>query len=426
MNHTEESFVLINKELVITAFNKTARDAYKKNVGKPLEKGKPILSYSPPERREKVKQIYKEVFEGRRCEMQVEMPTRNGEISILQVAFIPVKNDNKEVVQAFINIKDISKEMLHLKQLEKNKKELDRIMSGSQDIICTIDDDNRILKISSSCLKILGYTPGEMIGKRLIDLVHPDDLEKTKRTVNSVENKKQGLTNFEARYRRKDNSWVNLEWTATWFEQEGIRYAIARNITERKRAEENMLFEKRQKEALINSTEDFMWSVNRQLQLVAANKSFLTNLKANTGRDIKPGDDILLKDFPEDFIRDWQTHYGRALKGESFRIETYTTFSNDKAPDWAETSFDPIYSNEEIIGVACSSRNITARKNAEQMVKESEARLKEAQSVAKIGSWQTDLKTLQVIWSSETFSIFEIEPADLGCKPSCVFAICTY
>ncbi len=46
--------------------------------------------------------------------------------------------------------------------------------------------------------------------------------------------------------------------------------------------------------------------------------------------------------------------------------------------------------------------------NAKNSVTDSEARLAEAQEIAKIGSWETDLITLNVIWSKETFRIFEI------------------
>ena len=45
-------------------------------------------------------------------------------------------------------------------------------------------------------------------------------------------------------------------------------------------------------------------------------------------------------------------------------------------------------------------------------LRESEARLAEAQAVAKVGSWETDLSNLNVIWSKETYRIFEIDP---GC-----------
>lgn len=47
--------------------------------------------------------------------------------------------------------------------------------------------------------------------------------------------------------------------------------------------------------------------------------------------------------------------------------------------------------------------------NIQSSIRYSEARLAEAQEVAKIGSWETDLVTLNVIWSKEIFKIFEIE-----------------
>ncbi|MGG9962773.1 PAS domain S-box protein [Ferruginibacter sp. SUN106] len=57
-----------------------------------------------------------------------------------------------------------------------------------------------------------------------------------------------------------------------------------------------------------------------------------------------------------------------------------------------------------------SAVDITGRKSAEEQVKHSEARLIEAQEVAKVGSWETDLSTLAVTWSLQTYRIFGIEP----------------
>ena len=68
--------------------------------------------------------------------------------------------------------------------------------------------------------------------------------------------------------------------------------------------------------------------------------------------------------------------------------------------------------------------DITGRMLANEAIKSSEreqrllahqleterSRLLEAQAVAKVGSWETDLETLDVIWSAETFRIFEITP----------------
>ncbi len=52
---------------------------------------------------------------------------------------------------------------------------------------------------------------------------------------------------------------------------------------------------------------------------------------------------------------------------------------------------------------------INRRKASEKLLK-SEAQLIRAQAVAKVGSWETDLATMQVIWSKETYRIFEIDP----------------
>ncbi|MEO6611081.1 MAG: PAS domain S-box protein [Chitinophagaceae bacterium] len=62
--------------------------------------------------------------------------------------------------------------------------------------------------------------------------------------------------------------------------------------------------------------------------------------------------------------------------------------------------------------IVLSHQNITERKIAEQRSILSEAKLIEAQAVSKIGSWETDLLTMNVFWSAEIFRIFEINPND--------------
>ncbi|MDA0267022.1 MAG: PAS domain S-box protein [Cyanobacteria bacterium] len=58
--------------------------------------------------------------------------------------------------------------------------------------------------------------------------------------------------------------------------------------------------------------------------------------------------------------------------------------------------------------------DITERKQAEEALKTSETRLKEAQRIAQMGSWEVDLTTHDLIWSDETYRIFEIDPQQFG------------
>ena len=189
-------------------------------------------------------------------------------------------------------------------------------------------------------------------------------------------------------------------------------YGSFQDITEKKLAEEKILFEQLDKMALINSTDDFIWSVSQDLKLIAANKSFLKNIETVTGIIVKSGDEILLKVFPQEFLNQWQSYYNRALSGESFREETYSNYSTDKSFTWVETAFNPIYLNQDIIGIACHSRNITERKKAEEKIRLSELRLLKAQEIGKFGYWHQDINSGTVWASKEAMRIYGLGTAE--------------
>lgn len=56
-------------------------------------------------------------------------------------------------------------------------------------------------------------------------------------------------------------------------------------------------------------------------------------------------------------------------------------------------------------------RDRTSRNTAEAELRKSREHMALAQKVSKVGSWETDLSTMQVVWSDETFRIFEVSSA---------------
>lgn len=104
------------------------------------------------------------------------------------------------------------------------------------DAICVVDAEGRYVFVSAAAERIFGYLPHELIGRRMIELVHPDDRE---RTLAEARNVMAGQINvgFENRYVRKDGRVVHIMWSARWSEVDNLRIAVARDITERKRAE---------------------------------------------------------------------------------------------------------------------------------------------------------------------------------------------
>ncbi|HJU27012.1 MAG TPA: diguanylate cyclase [Rhodanobacteraceae bacterium] len=113
---------------------------------------------------------------------------------------------------------------------------MDHVLDMLVDAVCIVDPDGRFVYASAACERIFGYTPDEMIGRQMLELIHPEDRVRTLAAVNGI---MDGTPNphFENRYVRKDGSVAHIMWSARWSAQDGVRIAVARDITGRKRAE---------------------------------------------------------------------------------------------------------------------------------------------------------------------------------------------
>lgn len=122
--------------------------------------------------------------------------------------------------------------------LIQQEEELENIFNLSPDMVAVFTTEGRLLKVNPSWKKVLGYTQKELLGMNWTKLVHPDDVDKTNKEVEK-QLKGSSVVNFVNRYKCKDGSFKTLEWQAS-FSQEGIVHATARDITERKKAEEKL------------------------------------------------------------------------------------------------------------------------------------------------------------------------------------------
>jgi diguanylate cyclase (GGDEF)-like protein/PAS domain S-box-containing protein len=121
--------------------------------------------------------------------------------------------------------------------MEKNAyAPLMNVMDLLLDAICVVDVQGRFVFVSAACERIFGYTPEEMIGRQMLDLVFPQDRAKTLEAASRVMAGHLQL-HFENRYVRKDGQVVHIMWSARWSEADQLRVAVARDVTELKHAE---------------------------------------------------------------------------------------------------------------------------------------------------------------------------------------------
>ena len=113
---------------------------------------------------------------------------------------------------------------------------LDNILDLLLDAVCVVDAEGRYVFVSAAFERIFGYAPAEVIGKPMIDLVHPEDRAVTLRTAAAIM-AGQPEANFQNRYLRKDGEVVHIMWSARWSGADRVRIAVAHDITALKRGE---------------------------------------------------------------------------------------------------------------------------------------------------------------------------------------------
>jgi PAS domain S-box-containing protein len=109
----------------------------------------------------------------------------------------------------------------------------------SPDLLCVISLDGYFRELSPAWYKTLGFSPAELKAKPLIEFVHPDDREHTRLQMKAITAKAHAIS-FANRALCKDGSYRSLSWTARLAADEGVIYAIARDISERRQREDKL------------------------------------------------------------------------------------------------------------------------------------------------------------------------------------------
>ena len=118
--------------------------------------------------------------------------------------------------------------------------ERDRFWTISLDMLGIFGLDGRFKRLNPAFLETLGYTDSDLVGQPVLDWVHPDDLAATIAAVQML-SEKTPVTPFENRFRTRSGEWRWLEWKSVAVPEEGLIYAAARDISERKAAETSLL-----------------------------------------------------------------------------------------------------------------------------------------------------------------------------------------
>jgi PAS domain S-box-containing protein len=141
-----------------------------------------------------------------------------------------------------------------------------RLWELSSDLLCTAGFDGCFKRVNVAWERTLGWTRQELLSRPFVEFVHPEDREPTEAEAASLTRSGHRTINFENRYRHKDGGYRTLLWAATSIPEEELIYATARDVTDRKLAEQAAEAARAEAEQANRAKSEFLSRMSHELR----------------------------------------------------------------------------------------------------------------------------------------------------------------
>ncbi|MEO8514831.1 MAG: PAS domain S-box protein, partial [Ignavibacteria bacterium] len=284
---------------------------------------------------------------------------------------------------------DISERMKAEVELSEKDKRFRALIENITDQISLVDENGNIIYASPSVTKILGYTADDYIGKNIFDFINEDDKETADKLFEEVLSEHGNIVNnVQLRFRNNDGKWMWHEATAHNLISDPAIGAIVfnyRDITDRKKAEEEILLQKSYFQQLFENSPEGIVILDNQDRILNANKGF-ERMFQHSVEEIK-GRTLNSIIIPESMVEQATQMTLFVLKGEIIHRETQRKRKDGSIVDVSILAY-PITLEENQIGVYGIYSDITERKETEKALRNSEERYRAFVKQSTEGIWR--------------------------------------
>ncbi|EEF60327.1 PAS domain-containing sensor histidine kinase [Pedosphaera parvula] len=275
-------------------------------------------------------------------------------------------------------------------------------------------DSLAFVAVNTAAIQHYGYSREEFLKMTILDIRPLEDIPRLKaaipkqQTASNIGFQKVGVW----RHRKKDGSLIHVDVSSEQVTYEGkaARLALLNDVTELKRstAQVHLL------ETCIARVNDVVIITEAEPldepgpRIVFVNEAFTKYTGYSQEEAIGQSPRFLQGPKTSHTIRQ---RIRAALESKTPTREEIINYTKSGEQVWWEIEITPIIDERgRCTHFVAIQRDVTERKRSEKALKQSETRLKEAQRVANIGSWEWNVTERKVMWSDELYRIFGLEP----------------
>lgn len=367
----------------------------------------------------------------------------DGSIGYMSVKIFVIKDENGETVKTYGVNQDITDRKIKEEEIKKLNEKYKSFISNSTEAVYCLEFDKPIdlnLPIEEQVDNIYKYgyighcnlTIAKMYGlesvedflnKRVVDIHGGNDNPQNRDTfrqfllnncrTQDLETEEVGIEGQTLYFMNNDNGVIeNGKLLRIW--------GTARDITERKKDEQELIKAKTRAEAsegiirgLFENTQIGLLYCNAEGKIIEANKTILKMLGSPS---LEHSKQINLLTFQPLIESGFSSNLTNCINQKEIIFDENEYISKWGKSVYIKYQFIPIIANEKVIGVWVNLNDVTDLWNskkeisiARNIAEENERQMHKAQNTAKIGNWVWYIQENKVWWSDEMYNIFDVD-----------------
>jgi PAS domain S-box-containing protein len=366
-----------NKEITYTSPNLTRLTGYENDILLGRSVDDYIASYVHPEDQALLRFEFDRIAHLHKLHLiPFRFKNAHGQWEYLESTLTNLTNE-EAVTGVVVNARIITDRVEAEDTLKQAYQQITKIFESSLDIICTIDSEGRFVQLSNATESLLGYRVEELIGKYLIDYVHPEDRKETLDVLSPLVPGRQ-IKNFENRITRSDKTFVPMMWSVSMNESDGLTYCVGRDIEEKKLTEKHNSERAALLKSVVQTMDESILVVDPQAELIFANESFFKVTGELTGKDYETWSQsypLFDKDTRKKIAKE-ERPVIQALNGKNTESKEFLVIDPNHREFSVIVNASSLHdSTGKLIGAVSIKRNITAQKTAEAQLRKTEEQI---------------------------------------------------
>lgn len=337
--------------------------------------GKTLFEVFPPEISDEWKGPYERALNGEDVVVEVE-----NEVGALQIYVRPVRDDNGEIFAGMVMWRDITERKNVENAVRESEERYRQLFENANDIIYVHDLEGNYISINQAAERIFGYSREEALKLNMKQVAAPEHFSRVQRQLRKKLAGDVSQTVYEVDCIRKDGERITLEVNSSIITKDGKPVAvqgIARDITERKIAEQALRESEAQFRTLAETASDAIITIDDHGTITFVNAGAVSMFGYDEEEMLGQNIRMLMPGAMRD---KHDAGFGRFLKTGSRNIPWKSIEFPGLRKDGHQIQLDLSFAEYNKGGRRCFTsviRDITERKNAEEAIRKNEERYRD-------------------------------------------------